>query len=67
MTSALSTSGWRSPTWRREKRVCDVGLPELEAELPAFPQGKTDDQVDSISQALSHKRGYDSTMSWVSG
>jgi phage terminase large subunit-like protein len=25
-------------------------LPELEAELLAFPQGKTDDQVDSISQ-----------------
>jgi predicted phage terminase large subunit-like protein len=42
-------------------------MPELEAELLAFPQGKTDDQVDSISQALSHKRGYDSTMSWVSG
>jgi predicted phage terminase large subunit-like protein len=38
-------------------------LPELEAELLAFH----DDQVDSISQALSHKRGYDSTMSWVSG
>jgi predicted phage terminase large subunit-like protein len=41
-------------------------LPELEAELLAFPQGKTDDQVDSISQALSHKFGYDTTMSWVS-
>jgi predicted phage terminase large subunit-like protein len=40
-------------------------LPELEAELLAFPQGKTDDQVDSISQALSHKPGYDTTMSWV--
>jgi predicted phage terminase large subunit-like protein len=41
-------------------------LPELEAELLTFPQGKADDQVDSISQALSHKFGYDSTMSWVS-
>jgi predicted phage terminase large subunit-like protein len=30
-------------------------LPELEAELLAFPNGKTDDQVDSISQALNHK------------
>jgi predicted phage terminase large subunit-like protein len=28
-------------------------LPELEAELLTFPQGRTDDQVDSISQALS--------------
>jgi phage terminase large subunit-like protein len=33
-------------------------LPELEAELLTFPQGKTDDQVDSISQALSHETGY---------
>jgi predicted phage terminase large subunit-like protein len=41
-------------------------LPELESELLSFPQGKTDDQVDSISQALAHKiSGYDSTMSWV--
>jgi predicted phage terminase large subunit-like protein len=40
-------------------------LPELEAELLAFPQGKTDDQVDSITQALSHKLGYDSTGSWI--
>ena len=41
-------------------------LPELEAELLAFPQGKTDDQVDSISQALSYKAGFDPTLSWVS-
>ncbi|MGZ9111343.1 MAG: phage terminase large subunit [Rhodoplanes sp.] len=41
-------------------------LPELEAELLAFPQGKTDDQVDSISQALSHQTGWDPTLSWVS-
>jgi predicted phage terminase large subunit-like protein len=41
-------------------------LPELEAELLRFPHGKTDDQVDSISQALSDEPGYDSTMSWVS-
>jgi predicted phage terminase large subunit-like protein len=33
-------------------------LPELETELLTFPQGKTDDQVDSISQALSHETGY---------
>ena len=32
-------------------------LPELEAELLAFPNGKTDDQVDSISQALA-STGY---------
>jgi predicted phage terminase large subunit-like protein len=41
-------------------------LPELLAELLAFPHGKTDDQVDSISQALSHKAGFDPTLSWVS-
>ncbi len=41
-------------------------LPTLEAELLAFPQAKTDDQVDSISQALAYKlTGYDVTMSWV--
>jgi predicted phage terminase large subunit-like protein len=30
-------------------------LPDLEAELLTFPQGKHDDQVDSISQALAHE------------
>lgn len=30
-------------------------LPELEAELLAFPHGKTDDQVDSLSQALAYR------------
>lgn len=41
-------------------------LPTLEAELLAFPQAKTDDQVDSISQALAYKSSsYDSTLSWV--
>jgi predicted phage terminase large subunit-like protein len=30
-------------------------LPDLEAELFAFPGGKHDDQVDSISQALAHR------------
>jgi predicted phage terminase large subunit-like protein len=40
-------------------------LPELEAELLVFPQGKTDDQVDSITQALSHRSGYDTTLRWV--
>jgi predicted phage terminase large subunit-like protein len=33
-------------------------LDDLLAELLAFPQGKTDDQVDSISQALAYKPGY---------
>jgi predicted phage terminase large subunit-like protein len=38
-------------------------LRELEAELLAFPQGKHDDQVDSITQALSYEiRTYDPTM-----
>jgi predicted phage terminase large subunit-like protein len=40
-------------------------LPELETELLTFPQGRTDDQVDSISQALAYKAGYDASMSWV--
>ena len=40
-------------------------LPDLETELLTFPQGKTDDQVDSISQALAYKPGYDATLSWV--
>jgi predicted phage terminase large subunit-like protein len=40
-------------------------LPELEAELLTFPQGKNDDQVDSITQALSYpyKTAYDYTYS----
>jgi predicted phage terminase large subunit-like protein len=33
-------------------------LPELEAELFAFPGSRHDDQVDSISQALAHETGY---------
>jgi predicted phage terminase large subunit-like protein len=33
-------------------------LPELEAEVLTFPQGKTDDQVDSVTQALSFEPGY---------
>jgi phage terminase large subunit-like protein len=41
-------------------------LPILEAELFSFPGGRHDDQVDSISQALAHTGGYDSTLSWVS-
>ena len=31
-------------------------LPELEAELLSFPHGRHDDQVDSISLALSYER-----------
>jgi phage terminase large subunit-like protein len=30
-------------------------LADFEAELFAFPRGRHDDQVDSISQALAHK------------
>ena len=30
-------------------------MPDLLAELLAFPNGKHDDQVDSITQALAHK------------
>ena len=33
-------------------------LPTLEAELLAFPMSKTDDQVDSISQALAYKLSF---------
>jgi predicted phage terminase large subunit-like protein len=40
-------------------------VPTLEAELFSFPGSRHDDQVDSISQALAHSGGYDSTMSWV--
>jgi len=41
-------------------------LPALETELLTFPQGKTDDQVDSISQALAYRHSsYDSSYSWL--
>ena len=41
-------------------------LSELIAELLSFPKGKTDDIVDSISQALSYQRGgYDTSYDWV--
>ena len=33
-------------------------LAELEQELLSFPNGRTDDQVDSISQALAYKLSY---------
>jgi predicted phage terminase large subunit-like protein len=46
-----------------------IGQPfmsEVEKELLSFPQGKTDDIVDSISQALAFDDwGYDDTLSWV--
>jgi predicted phage terminase large subunit-like protein len=43
-------------------------LPELETELLSFPQAKHDDQVDSISQALSYQvSGYDGSLRWVTG
>jgi predicted phage terminase large subunit-like protein len=41
-------------------------LAELEIELLTFPQGRHDDQVDSISQALAYDdNGYDCTLSWL--
>ncbi len=41
-------------------------LAELETELLTFPQGKHDDQVDSLTQALAFKAfGYDSSLEWV--
>ena len=43
-------------------------LAELEAELLVFPQGRHDDQVDSIMQALAYvPDAYDTSMRWVSG
>ena len=43
-------------------------LAELEAELLAFPQARTDDQVDSISQALAHdSNSIYHSMRWVNG
>jgi predicted phage terminase large subunit-like protein len=43
-------------------------LQDLETELLTFPQGKHDDQVDSITQALAFKAfGYDASMEWVTG
>ena len=41
-------------------------LPALKAELLSFPHGRTDDQVDSISQALAYDgTSFDTTYSWV--
>ena len=40
-------------------------LSELEAELLAFPNGKHDDQVDSITQALAYNVPTDGGVSWV--
>jgi predicted phage terminase large subunit-like protein len=41
-------------------------LPDLLAELLAFPQSKHNDQVDSITQALAHEiSGYDTSMRWA--
>jgi len=43
-------------------------LADLEAELLSFPQGRHDDQVDSMTQALAFKAfGYDVTMHWATG
>jgi predicted phage terminase large subunit-like protein len=41
-------------------------LADLEMELLTFPQGRHDDQVDSIAQALAYDAmTYDYTLSWV--
>jgi predicted phage terminase large subunit-like protein len=41
-------------------------LLDLEAELLSFPQGKHDDQVDSMTQALAFKTfGYDASLEWA--
>jgi predicted phage terminase large subunit-like protein len=41
-------------------------LEVLEDELFSFPQGRHDDQVDSISQALDDKGpSYDTSLKWV--
>jgi predicted phage terminase large subunit-like protein len=41
-------------------------IAELEAELLVFPQGRNDDQVDSITQALAYDPlAYDISMNWV--
>lgn len=40
-------------------------LPALLAELLTFPQSCYDDQVDSLSQALSLDIGYDTTYKWL--
>ena len=42
-------------------------LAALETELFSFPGSRHDDQIDSISQALANKGGYDSSLSWVDG
>jgi predicted phage terminase large subunit-like protein len=43
-------------------------LAELEAELLVFPQGRNDDQVDSITQALAYDPlSYDTSMHWIGG
>jgi predicted phage terminase large subunit-like protein len=39
-------------------------LPTLFAELLTFPQSRYDDQVDSLSQALSFNIGFDTTYKW---
>lgn len=42
-------------------------LADLETELLTFPQGRHDDQVDSITRALAHgAMSYYSSMKWVS-
>lgn len=40
-------------------------LTTLKTELLTFPQSRHDDIVDSLTQALAYKFGYDSTLSWV--
>ena len=58
--------GWTYPILIDEQGniLCGVGR-WLAAQKLGFPQGKTDDQVDSVSQALAYKTGYDTSMKWV--
>lgn len=39
-------------------------MPTFLAELLTFPQSRYDDQVDSLTQALSLQIGYDTTYKW---
>ena len=54
------------PQFQEIGAVIEFGWEDLETELLTFPQGRHDDQVDSITQALAHKVSYYSSMKWVS-
>ena len=63
LTSPLSSNPERAGV---AQGIIGTALLAALVSLLAFPVGKADDQVDSISQALAYKKsGYDSTLSWV--